>query len=100
MRESGPFRDRHLHLIFAPPGVDRKSAYSGSYLGFEAAALEPAFPALCMHRARKFCFHFETEIRLGQAIDFVDASAMRKILELCTGDAVRGRLGSATLRAH
>jgi hypothetical protein len=51
-------------------------------LGTTAAALEPAFPALCVHRARKGCFHFVTEICFARAIDFVDASVMRKKKEL------------------
>jgi len=77
--KTSPFCDRHLRLIFAPPGVDRKCACSETYLGFTAVALKPAFPALSTHRARKGCFHFETEICFAQAIEFVDASAMRKI---------------------
>jgi hypothetical protein len=53
-------------------------------LGVTAAALEPAFAAIRTYEFRKGCLQFETEMRYSQAIDFVDASAMRKILELCT----------------
>jgi hypothetical protein len=52
-------------------------------LGVADAALAPAFPAICAHRARKGGFHFETQLCFAQATDFVDAGAMRKILEFC-----------------